>query len=76
MRLRALPPYLCLSLQRFYFKPEVGQGCLQFTSRNGDFKLGRAPPFLCLSLQRFYFKPEVRNRLRRQHGITTPLPVK
>jgi ubiquitin C-terminal hydrolase len=21
--LRALPPYLCLSLQRFYFKPEV-----------------------------------------------------
>ncbi len=23
MRLRALPPYLCLSLQRFVFKPEV-----------------------------------------------------
>jgi ubiquitin C-terminal hydrolase len=21
--LRALPPYLCLSLQRFYFKPEA-----------------------------------------------------
>ena len=23
--LRALPPYLCLSLQRFYFKPEVNR---------------------------------------------------
>lgn len=23
MRLRSLPPYLCLSLQRFVFKPEV-----------------------------------------------------